>query len=126
MWDAAVRCAPHPSSLQYVDSVNRQVFHINSVDSHGNTLLIVACQNNMQGIVATLLRKGANVNHQNNLGCTGLHYAMEYGFFGGLRFCMCMWALTGTHCYRARARPHTTCLRVCVCVGGRSRVCIHR
>lgn len=66
---------------QYQDVLARQAFHINSADQHGNTLLIVACQNGHQGIATLLLRKGANPNHQNRAGCTALHYAMEYGFY---------------------------------------------
>ena len=44
-------------------------------------MLTVACQNNMQSVASLLLRKGANVNHQNQQGNTPLHYAMEYGFY---------------------------------------------
>ena len=68
-------------ACQYVESIARQVFHINSSDEHGNSLLIIACQNGHQNIVNMLIRKGANPNHQNRAGCTALHYAMEYNFY---------------------------------------------
>ncbi len=61
--------APDLLPVQYQDSLSRQVFHINSSDEHGNTLLIVACQNGHQSIVNLLIRKGANPNHQNKAGC---------------------------------------------------------
>ena len=40
-------------------------FHINAADGHGNTLLIVAAQNNRLRAAQLLLRKGANTDHQN-------------------------------------------------------------
>ena len=54
------------------------------MDSHGNTLLSLACQQVNQRIVEMLLDRRANINHQNNLGNTPLHYAMAYEPEGSL------------------------------------------
>ena len=51
------------------------------VDSQGNTLFLVACQNGHAKIPKYLLEKGAYPSHQNNQGQTALHYAMTYGFY---------------------------------------------
>ena len=59
-------------------------FPIDTVDSHGNTLLSLACQQVNQRIVEMLLDRRANINHQNNLGNTPLHYAMAYEPEGSL------------------------------------------
>ena len=65
---------------QYSDEYNLQR-HVNMVDSQGNTLFLVACQNGHAKIPKYLLEKGANPSHQNNQGQTALHYAMTYGFY---------------------------------------------
>ena len=59
-------------------------FPIDTVDSHGNTLLSLSCQQVNQRIVEMLLDRRANINHQNNLGNTPLHYAMAYEPEGSL------------------------------------------
>lgn len=66
---------------QYQDAIQRQRFHINSVDEFGNTLLLVAAQNGNIKICQLLVLKGAYVDHQNNQGQTALHYAMGYNFY---------------------------------------------
>lgn len=53
---------------------------IDEKDSTGNTLLSIACQNNMKRIVKLCLRKGADINTQNINGQTVLHYCHAYGF----------------------------------------------
>lgn len=65
---------------QYVASLSGPAFHANKTDDKGNTLLTVAAQNGRARIVQTLLKKGANPNHQNHLGNTAMHYAMAYKF----------------------------------------------
>ena len=66
---------------QYTSDYERQTFHMNKMDSHGNTLVLLAAQNGGLKIAKLLLNKGANVNHQNKQGQTALHYAMEYNYF---------------------------------------------
>jgi len=52
---------------------------VNCRDEHGNTLLIVASQRANKRMVKFLLRRNANMNAQNFVGCTALHYLYEYG-----------------------------------------------
>ena len=66
---------------QYTSDYERATFHLNKVDSHGNTLMLLASQNGGLKIAKLLIAKGANVNHQNKQGQTALHYAMEYNYF---------------------------------------------
>lgn len=47
-------------------------------DFHGNTLFILACQQGSKKLAKFLLRRGANMNVQNNGGNTALHYLYEY------------------------------------------------
>jgi len=49
-------------------------------DENGNTLLIVACQNNMFSIAKLLVCCGCDPNMQNNRGQTALHYSFTYNF----------------------------------------------
>jgi len=53
-------------------------FDVNSEDSNGNILLIVASQQVNVSLCELLIKRGANVNHQNGNGNTALHYAMAY------------------------------------------------
>ena len=67
---------------QYHDAYKfRSVFHPNKTDDKGNTMLLVAAQNGAQKVCELLVNKGANPNHQNAVGHTGMHYAITYGFF---------------------------------------------
>ena len=52
---------------------------VNCRDEHGNTLLIIASQRGRKRMVKFLLRRNANMNAQNFVGCTALHYLYEYG-----------------------------------------------
>lgn len=52
---------------------------VNCRDEHGNTLLIIASQRGSKRMVKFLLRRNANMNAQNFVGCTALHYLYEYG-----------------------------------------------
>lgn len=53
-------------------------FPIDKQDEKGNTLLLVAAQNCNQKMCEMLLRRRADVNHQNVNGNTALHFAMAY------------------------------------------------
>merc|ERR1712146_789271 len=59
-------------------------FPIDSQDKDGNTLLIIACQNNDKKaplrMTKLLLRHNADINAQNNRGNTPLHFSYAYGF----------------------------------------------
>ena len=52
---------------------------VNCRDEHGNTLLIIAAQRASKRMVKFLLRRNANMNAQNFVGCTALHYLYGYG-----------------------------------------------
>jgi CheY-like chemotaxis protein len=65
---------------EYVSSLDGLAFHVNKTDEHGNTLLVVAAQNNRLKMVQLLVRKGANPDHQNAQGNTAMHFAMAYKF----------------------------------------------
>ncbi|OQR88276.1 hypothetical protein ACHHYP_06976 [Achlya hypogyna] len=65
----------------YEDALERLAFHMNKGDDHGNTLLMLAAQNNLLKVAQFLVSKGANPNHQNKQGQTAGHYAMAYNFF---------------------------------------------
>jgi len=56
------------------------VHSIDTKDSKGNTLLITAAQNGNKRICKLALRRSADINGQNFLGNTALHYAFSYGF----------------------------------------------
>ncbi|CAM9599044.1 unnamed protein product, partial [Scytosiphon promiscuus] len=49
-------------------------------DSHGNTVLIVACQNGHKRALKAALRHGANPNAINSRGNTGLHFCHAFGY----------------------------------------------
>lgn len=48
-------------------------------DAHGNTILLVACQNGLKRVLKTALRRGADVNATNARGNTALHYCFAFG-----------------------------------------------
>lgn len=58
---------PYDSALGtvYTDATTSQIFHMNMVDDKGNSLLLMAAQNNNMNIAELLTKKGCNVNHQN-------------------------------------------------------------
>ena len=47
-------------------------------DQHGNSLFILACQQGSKKLAKFLLKRGADMNSQNNGGNTALHYLHEY------------------------------------------------
>lgn len=52
--------------------------HVDVVDKHGNTLLIIACQNNHKKIVKFLIKQGADVTTTNFKGYDANHFAQLY------------------------------------------------
>ena len=54
--------------------------HVNMINEAGNTLLIVAAQNNQKKMCKMLHQRGANINTQNRQGQTALHFAFAYGY----------------------------------------------
>ena len=88
-----VCCCPyflaHPFQVPYIedfgtsytDGYEKLPFHINKTDEHGNTMLILACQNGNMKVAKYLMAKGSNPNHQNLLGQSPAHFCIAYQFF---------------------------------------------
>ena len=53
---------------------------IETVDVSGNSLLCLVVQQNEKSVAKYLLRRGANINHQNFKGNTPLHFAFGYRY----------------------------------------------
>ena len=51
---------------------------IDTRDEHGNTLFIISCQQGNKRFAKFLLRRGAIINAQNNVGNSALHYLYSY------------------------------------------------
>ena len=49
-------------------------------DLHGNTILIIASQNNHKRVAKAALRRGSDINAVNYRGNTCLHFCFAYGF----------------------------------------------
>jgi ankyrin repeat protein len=60
--------------------LNFEQVSVDAVDEHGNTVLIVAAQNNNKRICKAVLRRGANIHHQNSMGQTCLHFTFALGY----------------------------------------------
>ncbi len=59
-------------------------FPIDAEDERGNTLLLIAAQNCNKRLLEMLIIRGSNVNHQNALGNTALHFALAFDASGTL------------------------------------------
>jgi len=51
-----------------------------TVDEHGNSVLLVAAQNGTKKLIKTALRYGADINAQNKAGQTALHYCFAFKY----------------------------------------------
>ncbi|CAM9173693.1 unnamed protein product, partial [Laminaria digitata] len=49
-------------------------------DDHGNTILLVACQNGHKRALKVALRRGADINAKNSRGNTALHFCYAFGY----------------------------------------------
>jgi len=70
----------------YVEKLERELFHLNKSDKHGNTLMHIAAQNGNIKIAKILVGKGSNPNHQNKQGQTPGHFAVAYQFYDFARW----------------------------------------
>ena len=59
------------------DALDQDAF-IDCHDEHGNTPLLLAAQQGNKKVIKHLMRRGANIHHQNDAGCTVLHDCHEY------------------------------------------------
>jgi len=62
-----------------LDDASKEL-NVDVEDETGNSVLIIACQNNHKKIVKELLRRSCDVNHQNHKGHTCLHYCFAYKY----------------------------------------------
>jgi len=69
----------HGKKSDVVDMIERGC-PVDTRDKHGNSLLIISCQNGHKRVVKALLRRGANLNCQNHRGQTALHFCYAYGY----------------------------------------------
>ena len=51
---------------------------VDTRDEHGNTLFILSCQQGSKRFAKFLLRRGATINAQNNIGNSALHFLHAY------------------------------------------------
>lgn len=54
---------------------------VDARDPHGNTLLLIGCQNGQKKIVKLCLRLNANINAKNRSGNTALHFCFMYAYY---------------------------------------------
>lgn len=60
---------------------NLAEFDVNTRDSFGNTVLIVAAQNNRKRVTKMCVKAGVPLDAKNKQGNTALHYCYGYGYF---------------------------------------------
>lgn len=51
-----------------------------SIDKHGNTILIIAAQNNQKDLAKLCLQFSADINWKNNKGKSALDFAKQYNY----------------------------------------------
>lgn len=51
-----------------------------SMDKNGNTVLIIACQNNHKDLARLCLQFNADINFKNNLSKSALDYTIQYNY----------------------------------------------
>ena len=76
---ALFRSARHGKYGACAKMLDEGTSSVNDTDSHGNTLLHVACQNGNKRISKLFLRSGGKIGAQNIQGNTALHYCFAYG-----------------------------------------------
>jgi len=66
--------------LLEVESVLQRGISPDMADHRGNTLLMIACQNNHKRMCKLIMRSGADLDLQNRAGNTALHYCFVYKY----------------------------------------------
>jgi len=77
--DALLRAVRHGRQKE-VEAALQEISPDVKDATHGNTPLIVACQNGNKKMAKLCLRRGADVNAQNFKGNTAMHYCYAYGY----------------------------------------------
>ena len=70
----------HGRKEELTELLASDVVHVNCVNEAGNSLLIVAAQNNHKDLCKALHHRGADLDTQNRLGQTALHFAFAFGY----------------------------------------------
>jgi hypothetical protein len=70
----------HVKELQDILDDAQRRYSVHDEDEHGNTVLIVGCQNGLKRVVRLALRNNADINATNKRGNTGLHFCFAYGY----------------------------------------------
>lgn len=69
------------SEAQDILVTHISTFDVDTRDSFGNTVLIVAAQNNRKRVTKMCVKAGVPLDAQNKQGNTALHYCYGYGYF---------------------------------------------
>jgi ankyrin repeat protein len=77
--EKAILAAKSSNLAQMEDALDEEI-DINATDTYGNSLLMLACQQNSRRMVKLLLRRGANINFQSLAGNTCLHFCYSFDF----------------------------------------------
>lgn len=75
--DKAILAAKSSNLAQMEDALEEDI-PVNSIDQFGNTLFILAAQQGSKRMCKFLMRRGANINAQNLVGNTAMHYCYAY------------------------------------------------
>ena len=77
---AAFGACRHGRKEELVNLISSGAVHVNSINEAGNSLLVIAAQNNQKEICKALHNRGADLDTQNRLGQTALHFAFAFGY----------------------------------------------
>lgn len=75
--EKAILACKSSNLAQLEDALDEDV-SVETTDSFGNTLLILAAQQGSKRLCKFLLRRGANINAQSRIGNTSMHYCHAY------------------------------------------------
>jgi hypothetical protein len=70
----------HGRKEELTDLLTAGVVHVNCINEAGNSLLVIAAQNNQKDICKALHNRGADLDTPNRLGQTALHFAFAFGY----------------------------------------------
>lgn len=58
----------------FIKLLIKKNFNINITDNNDNTLLLLACKNNDQELIKKLVKRGTDINKENDYGVSPLKY----------------------------------------------------
>jgi ankyrin repeat protein len=77
--EKAIRAAKSNNVAMMEDALEEDI-QIDTTDSNGNSLFMIAAQQNSKRMCKFLLRRGANINFQSTAGNTALHFCYAFDF----------------------------------------------